>query len=381
MVKAILKNNLQKDINLILSNNTELIVFENEDNESLDNLYENAKVVLDELYNKKLIYKELMLQFIYENYEELIIDNYYKFYHIDNSDIVKSLIKINNNSPPQKSQEWYDYRYERITASDIGSIFGASPFTSRDQLINNKCVDPKSIVYTSNRFTEHGNKFEECATRFYEHLSKSEIIEFGCLPHPYIPFLGASPDGITKDGVMLEIKCPLSRPIEGIPPIYYWYQIQIQLEVANLNRCDFIECKFIEVDREILINNYKKCFEVGCIITLYDNKNKKIEYRYSPYGCKVSKIDKWINDLVDETLEDDRYDYMKTIFWQLKEYGLCSIYRDVRWFIDNIKTISDFWSEVLERRAGKIEITQSKKKRKIDNDSIYLLNDSDSDSN
>lgn len=375
MSLAFRKNSVQQDIDLVLRNNMELVNFKDEDISSLDYLYENCEVILKSIHNKKLIYKELFYQFIYENYDGLVIDNYFKFNHIDNSDIVEKLIKINATSPPQKSQEWYDYRFNRITASDIGSIFQASPFTTREQLLANKCVDPKSIVYTSNRFTEHGNKFEECATRFYEHLTNTEIIEFGCLPHPSIPFLGASPDGITKDGIMLEIKCPLSRPIEGIPPIYYWYQIQIQLEVANLNRCDFIECKFVEIERGE-IKKVKRCYEIGSIITLYDTQKQKLEYRYSPYGCKPSEMDKWVEKTIDQTLEDEKYDYMKTIYWQLQEYGLCTIYRDVRWFIDNIKIISDFWSEVLLKRT---EVSAPKPQKKNSVAGAYLLNDSDSD--
>ena len=38
---------------------------------------------------------------------------------------------------------------------------------------------------------------------------------------------------------MLEIKCPTKRPITGFIPEYYHYQVQGQLEVCNLNYCDF----------------------------------------------------------------------------------------------------------------------------------------------
>ena len=42
----------------------------------------------------------------------------------------------------------------------------------------------------------HGIKFEPVATQIYEKRNNVEVIEFGCLPHPYIPYFGASPDGI-----------------------------------------------------------------------------------------------------------------------------------------------------------------------------------------
>ena len=54
----------------------------------------------------------------------------------------------------------------------------------------------------------------------YEIRNKTSVIEFGCLPHP-IYTIRCFPDGITPDGIMLEIKCPYSREIKGYPPIYW----------------------------------------------------------------------------------------------------------------------------------------------------------------
>jgi hypothetical protein len=103
-----------------------------------------------------------------------------------------------------------------------------------------------------------GNKYESVAVLIYEYRNNVKVLEFGCLKHPFINFLGASPDGITEDGIMLEIKCPSTREITGIPPPYYWCQVQGQLEVCELDRCDFLECKIKEYDgeEEYLNDNY-----------------------------------------------------------------------------------------------------------------------------
>ena len=85
--------------------------------------------------------------------------------------------------------------------------------------------------------------------------------EFGLIGHPKYSFLGASPDRICNhyklDGIhkskyvgrMLEIKCPLVRKIkmsgpivDNICPIYYWIQVQLQLECCDLEECDFWQC-------------------------------------------------------------------------------------------------------------------------------------------
>ena len=49
---------------------------------------------------------------------------------------------------------------------------------------------------------------------------------------------------------MLEIKNVVSRKINGIPKKEYWIQMQLQMEVCNLNECDFLETQFKEYETE-----------------------------------------------------------------------------------------------------------------------------------
>lgn len=66
--------------------------------------------------------------------------------------------------------------------------------------------------------------------------------------------MGASPDGINVDvnseryGRMLEIKNIVNREINGIPKKEYWVQMQMQMEVCDLDECDFLETKFVEYE-------------------------------------------------------------------------------------------------------------------------------------
>ena len=69
-------------------------------------------------------------------------------------------------------------------------------------------------------------------------------LEFGLLVHSDFPWLAASPDGITTDGMCVEIKCPLRRKIvPGEVPHHYFPQIQIQMEVCNIDTTLFIQYK------------------------------------------------------------------------------------------------------------------------------------------
>ena len=56
---------------------------------------------------------------------EDVLDNIYPFVYDKNQNIhiLQRLFKIDKNSPAQKSEKWYLYRYNRITASDIASVF------------------------------------------------------------------------------------------------------------------------------------------------------------------------------------------------------------------------------------------------------------------
>jgi hypothetical protein len=44
---------------------------------------------------------------------------------------------------------------------------------------------------------------------------------------------------------MLEIKNVVSREITGIPKPEYYVQMQLQMEVCDLEECDFLETKLI----------------------------------------------------------------------------------------------------------------------------------------
>jgi hypothetical protein len=78
----------------------------------------------------------------------------------------------------------------------------------------------------------------------YCEISGEIALEFGLIIHRDYPWLAASPDGITLNGQMIEIKCPMHREIiPGHCPHHYLPQIQVQLEVAGLESCAFVQWK------------------------------------------------------------------------------------------------------------------------------------------
>ena len=272
----------------------------------------------------------------------------------------------------QRSQEWYNVRKLMITASDIATVTNDNPYQKSIAVLRKKCgLDDK---FTGNKYTEWGVKYEEIANKIYEIDYNTKVIEFGLIQHPNISFLGASPDGITVDGIMLEIKCPYVRELKpdyehnGVPH-YYWIQVQIQLEVCELEYCDFQQCKLVEYDSkdeydEDNFDGYK-----GCVVC-EKIENNKLKYHYAP-SLKMSEdeLNKWLENYTDEK-------YFVT-WWKLVDILYTRLKRDREWFREKLPVIESFWQDVVYyRRHGVTEILPKPRKKKPP---VCLL-DSDSDS-
>ena len=205
-----------------------------------------------------------------------------------NIDIITELKKI--KLPAQRTKEWYEFRQNRLTASDMGTVMGSNPYSNRNKLIAKKCGYDEPFF--SSPAIKHGIKFEDVAIHIYEKRNNVSVHEYGCIPHPKIPHFGASPDGIcdvnsvNKEyiGRMLEIKCPKSRVINEFVPSYYELQVQGQLEVCNLELCDYLECsiteystidEFKEDSLETLDLVFKNNTEKGVILETYHHGKEK----------------------------------------------------------------------------------------------------------
>jgi putative phage-type endonuclease len=140
----------------------------------------------------------------------------------------------------QRSEEWLELRENMITASDIASALGENRYESIDAFVKKKVLRTK---WAGNAATAHGTLLEPLVRDMYDQKTGRKSHEIGLVQHREYPWLGASPDGITEDGLLIEIKCPLTRKIEKKVPKYYWPQVQLQLEITDLEECDFIQYK------------------------------------------------------------------------------------------------------------------------------------------
>ena len=268
--------------------------------------------------------------------------------------------------PVQRSKEWYKMRARSLTASDLAGALGDSKYDTPFDILTKKCDCGKN--FTGNSITQWGVKYEKVVEMIYSAKNHVDVIEFGLMPHPKIPFLAASPDGITTEGTMLEIKSPPKREITGTARQDYWDQMQLQLEVCDLEQCDFAECKFEEYRRRIdfvadfLKSNGKDCcltrdgMQKGIIIELYDNKEGKLSYVYSPLNLSVAKLLIWTEEKETKYRSDIRFRYEKTTYYKVVKYSCITVKRDRVWFDSMFPKMKSFWREVCYYRTQPPEV-------------------------
>jgi putative phage-type endonuclease len=272
--------------------------------------------------------------------------------------------------PTQRTPEWYTFRSNLITASNAWKAFESQ--AAINQLIYEKCqpvkqIDPDvKVIHNVNTNTpmHHGQKYEPLSVMFYEYMYNTIVEDFGCIQHPSYSFLGASPDGINVDplsdryGRMLEIKNPVSRDITGIPKKEYWVQMQLQMEVCDLDECDFLETKFVEYsDRKSyeLDTNFGKD-KKGIIIQFYTKEGLPF-YAYKPlHLISDEEVSQW----EDETItlyesEPYNHSFTKYIYWRLEQLSCILVLRNRIWFKNNICQLENVWKIVEKERISGYE--------------------------
>ena len=271
----------------------------------------------------------------------------------------------------QRSLEWYNIRNVALSASEIAACLTFTPEVCEDYLkqfnvpdfkIDGKCCshfDTKEDfiinkcrayfgenVFIDSIFTLWGKKYEEIAARLYRTTFNIKLLEFGSLVHPRLKWLRCSPDGITSDGTLVEIKCPFKRKIkDGIVPFHYYLQCMLQLEVCDLETCDFLECEIIElktiqefIDYELKEFSPSKFQSKGLLINkVAEVNNSETKYIYPP-DTLVTTED-YINWYNEVSINNVDIIEVKPIFYVIIKWGVIQVKRNKEWFDKIIKPI------------------------------------------
>jgi putative phage-type endonuclease len=309
--------------------------------------------------------------------------------------------------PEQRTPEWYQFRWNLITASNAWKAFETQ--SAINQLIYEKCQPLKSTnednveeepvkMVNVNTPLHWGQKYEPLSVLIYEQKYNTKVEDFGCIKHHNYSFLGASPDGINVDinseryGRMLEIKNVVSREINGIPKKEYWTQMQLQMEVCDLDECDFLETKFIEYpDTQSFYNDTFTDENGSKNITLsVDNKNKGIILYFHTKEGKPFYIYKPINITNNEDItcweesevekyENAPYNYIffKFIYWKLEVLSCVLVLRNREWFKNNIGQLANVWKTIEEERVSGYDHRAPKKNPKKETFKPFVNNTND----
>ena len=302
--------------------------------------------------------------------------------------------------PEQRSPEWYEMRKDKLTASSLASAIGKCHFTTREELILSKIED---TPYVSNPITEWGVKYEDIAILFYEELYNVKVLDFGLIPHPTFKAFGASPDGICDDtgndeyvARMVEIKCPPKRKFTKTCPPHYLMQVQGQLEVCDLDHCDFFQVKiedyenYEEYEKDIFVDddvilpgrtnlNYPKGVTVS-----YRKKNEiKLTYLYPVLNMSDDEYKEWIREKKIEIIEGG-HEFVESKWWKISRYECTFIQRDYQWWNENVEHILKFYNDLNMYKSSpekmkelKAEIAKKKKRnvKDIPLDEFMLISD------
>ncbi|MCW7552720.1 YqaJ viral recombinase family protein [Endozoicomonas gorgoniicola] len=146
----------------------------------------------------------------------------------------------------QRSQAWLDWRRCGVSASDAAVILGLSPYKSRWQLWLEKRGSEISSIFkepdlSANPHVLRGMEQEDDARNQMEQALNDAPLLPVCAEWEQNPVLRASFDGLTKDGVPVELKCPTQKVYDEVKTLKdksegyrrAFYQVQFQILVAD----------------------------------------------------------------------------------------------------------------------------------------------------
>lgn len=287
----------------------------------------------------------------------------------------------------QRTEEWYKESQTMISASEFWQLFTSdrsrAAYVFQKSGIQEKEKEKEkerwidisgeeSIKISSqNRHSclsmemtalDWGIRFEPVAKQILEKHWSSKIDDVGRLYHPTIKRLAASPDGLIVEGPpefygrLVEIKCPLSRPIGKEIPLKYWYQVQLQLEVSGIDACYYSELCIQSIHPKrmtISEDEVKNCIEKGLVYIIQSEELQDAKYVYGPLGEM-----EWTPPL------EPTWEVLERIPWYLTSKHIEFVKRDKAWFESIVPLITDFWSDVEKAKEGKFQAPEAKPKKK-----------------
>lgn len=142
--------------------------------------------------------------------------------------------------------------------------------------------------------------------------------------------------------------------------------MQLQMEVWDLDECDFLETKFVEYPD----SNSFFCEEEPCIkgvISYFHRQDGSPFYVYKPLNIKDDEeinaweeetVDKYQNNNTNQNSENsennevkEKMVWIKNIYWKLEKLSCVLVLRNRKWFQDNVGQIQKIWKTIEQERV------------------------------
>jgi putative phage-type endonuclease len=247
----------------------------------------------------------------------------------------------------QRTTEWFTARGEMLTASEIVKACVDATPAMKHEIVMSK-LSTRSSEGSGARSLIWGTRFEQIAKDIY--CSKNpgiQIVDTTCVPHPEYSFLGASPDGILRcfdtthplHNRLIEIKCPITRVVDGTISNQYMCQMQLQMECTRISKCEFVEMKFKELTYTEWVDSkaqYKSFFAVtdsGDVIYKHFNDARDVPT--------------WRADIFTN-MEDDH----RIFYWEIVTIDQQTVNHDPNWLLKNIDSFKSIWDLVIHHRSS-----------------------------
>lgn len=167
---------------------------------------------------------------------------------------------------PQRTEEWFSYRKNRVTASEV-SIILAQGKGAKSLMLKKKMGGGSSF---STEYTRIGTDNEELIVEKYKKLYPDVVVyhDLSIVPHKTHSFIAASLDACTNTGINVEIKtCFKDKHVKVCKA--YRDQVQLQMEVADLELTHLVQEYYNMPGKPIVVHEIKRdrsWFEKSCPI-------------------------------------------------------------------------------------------------------------------
>jgi hypothetical protein len=264
---------------------------------------------------------------------------------------------------PQRTPAWFAQGKEVLTASEFATLFGSPRAVG--QLVLHKVPTPADEAPpTSHRLAcltcemtslDWGVRFEPVVKQILEKRWGATVQDTGRLMHPTDPHVAASPDGIImaatdkgRIGRLVEIKCPIRREIGKDVPFEYWCQMQLQMEVTDIDECDYVEVKLQSPEKGSSSMDLSGAEPEGFVWLLQHGDTAEMKYAYTVQERAEAEAAGW------STLE--------SIPWRVAEFHTVTVVRDRAWYVGTADARAAFWEKVGAARRGAFQCPESSRK-------------------